>query len=169
LYAWRATTIGCVWVGVCASYVSVAPCEVRAPCCLQPIWLFRAGSWPSNDCNLCVQALGLSLGVFHVELKQTSRGPRLIEINCRMGGGPVRFVGVAPACPSEHVCACAHVRTCMCFLHTSQEGLCACVCVCQPCCAFLPLEMPACRAPFVTKWPHVALSCLSDKMAARGP
>eukprot|EP00983_Pelagomonas_calceolata_P106757 1159269-Pelagomonas_calceolata.AAC.6 len=37
-----------------------------------------------------VKALGLSMGVFHVELKQTSRGPRLIEINCRMGGGPVR-------------------------------------------------------------------------------
>ena len=33
---------------------------------------------------LCLQ------GVFHVELKYTSRGPRLIEINCRMGGGPVR-------------------------------------------------------------------------------
>lgn len=25
-----------------------------------------------------------------MELKYTSRGPRLIEINCRMGGGPVR-------------------------------------------------------------------------------
>ena len=29
-------------------------------------------------------------GVFHVELKYTSHGPRLIEVNCRMGGGPVR-------------------------------------------------------------------------------
>ena len=37
-----------------------------------------------------VHALGLTLGVFHVELKQTSRGARLIEVNCRMGGGPVR-------------------------------------------------------------------------------
>jgi carnosine synthase len=37
-----------------------------------------------------VQALGLSLGVFHVELKYTSRGARLIEVNARMGGGPVR-------------------------------------------------------------------------------
>lgn len=25
-----------------------------------------------------------------MELKFTSRGPRLIEVNCRMGGGPVR-------------------------------------------------------------------------------
>eukprot|EP00884_Botryococcus_braunii_P015539 jgi/Botrbrau1/2669/Bobra.0203s0016.1 len=37
-----------------------------------------------------VQCLGFELGVFHVELKYTSRGPRLIEVNCRMGGGPVR-------------------------------------------------------------------------------
>ena len=37
-----------------------------------------------------VHALGLTLGVFHAELKYTSRGPRLIEVNCRMGGGPVR-------------------------------------------------------------------------------
>ena len=37
-----------------------------------------------------VQALGFNSGVFHVECKYTSRGPRLIEVNCRMGGGPVR-------------------------------------------------------------------------------
>eukprot|EP01025_Chloroclados_australasicus_P044037 TRINITY_DN4742_c0_g2_i2.p1 TRINITY_DN4742_c0_g2~~TRINITY_DN4742_c0_g2_i2.p1 ORF type:complete len:618 (-),score=74.57 TRINITY_DN4742_c0_g2_i2:416-2269(-) len=37
-----------------------------------------------------VKAMGLRIGVFHVECKYTSRGPRLIEINCRMGGGPVR-------------------------------------------------------------------------------
>jgi hypothetical protein len=33
-------------------------------------------------------------GVFHVELKYTSRGPRLIEVNCRMGGGPVRITNL---------------------------------------------------------------------------
>jgi biotin carboxylase len=37
-----------------------------------------------------VQALGFVSGVFHVECKYTSRGARLIEVNCRMGGGPVR-------------------------------------------------------------------------------
>ncbi|KAG2443559.1 hypothetical protein HXX76_001911 [Chlamydomonas incerta] len=37
-----------------------------------------------------VQSLGFKLGVFHVECKYTSRGARLIEVNCRMGGGPVR-------------------------------------------------------------------------------
>jgi biotin carboxylase len=37
-----------------------------------------------------VQCLGFVSGVFHVEGKYTTRGPRLIEVNCRMGGGPVR-------------------------------------------------------------------------------
>jgi len=37
-----------------------------------------------------VQALGFPCGVFHVELKYTSNGPQLIEVNARMGGGPVR-------------------------------------------------------------------------------
>jgi hypothetical protein len=37
------------------------------------------------------KALGLQIGVFHVEGKYTSRGPRLIEVNCRM----VRLLGKA--------------------------------------------------------------------------
>jgi hypothetical protein len=36
-----------------------------------------------------VKALGLLDGVFHVECKYTSHGPQLIEVNARMGGGPV--------------------------------------------------------------------------------
>jgi hypothetical protein len=43
-----------------------------------------------------VESLGFQCGVFHVEGKYTSRGARLIEVNCRMGGGPVRWV------PSPH-------------------------------------------------------------------
>ncbi|EER05758.1 conserved hypothetical protein [Perkinsus marinus ATCC 50983] len=38
-----------------------------------------------------VKALGFDSGVFHVEAKYTSRGPRLIEVNARMGGGPVHL------------------------------------------------------------------------------
>merc|ERR1712039_1145883 len=37
-----------------------------------------------------VQALGFERGIFHVELKYTSTGPQLIEVNARMGGGPIR-------------------------------------------------------------------------------
>merc|ERR1712157_32064 len=37
-----------------------------------------------------VKALGFTAGVFHVECKYTSTGPQLIEVNARMGGGPVR-------------------------------------------------------------------------------
>jgi len=36
-----------------------------------------------------VKALGFTDGVFHVECKYTSIGPHLIEVNARMGGGPV--------------------------------------------------------------------------------
>jgi carnosine synthase len=39
-----------------------------------------------------VEACGFTAGVFHVELKYTSNGPQLIEVNARMGGGPVRLV-----------------------------------------------------------------------------
>jgi carnosine synthase len=41
-----------------------------------------------------VKCLGFTNGVFHVESKYTSRGPRLIEVNCRMGGGPVRTMNM---------------------------------------------------------------------------
>merc|ERR1712072_146735 len=38
-----------------------------------------------------LKALGLTSGVMHVELKYTTtNGPQLIEVNARMGGGPVR-------------------------------------------------------------------------------
>jgi biotin carboxylase len=36
-----------------------------------------------------VKALGFTDGIFHVECKYTSIGPQLIEVNARMGGGPV--------------------------------------------------------------------------------
>lgn len=36
-----------------------------------------------------VKALGFLDGIFHVECKYTSSGPQLIEVNARMGGGPV--------------------------------------------------------------------------------
>jgi len=36
-----------------------------------------------------VKALGFTSGVFHVECKATSKGPQLIEVNARMGGGQV--------------------------------------------------------------------------------
>lgn len=36
-----------------------------------------------------VKAIGFTDGIFHVECKYTSIGPHLIEVNARMGGGPV--------------------------------------------------------------------------------
>lgn len=59
-----------------------------------------------------VQCLGFVLGVFHVECKYTSRGPRLIEVNCRMGGGPVRDTNLivwGVDLVEEHLMACAGI------------------------------------------------------------
>ncbi len=39
-------------------------------------------------------ALGFENGCFHVEAKYTSRGPRIIEVNARMGGVSVRDVNL---------------------------------------------------------------------------
>jgi carnosine synthase len=44
---------------------------------------------------ITTKALGFRSGVFHIEGKMTSNGPRLIEVNCRMGGGPIRAVHLA--------------------------------------------------------------------------
>ena len=51
-------------------------------------------------------------GVFHVELKYTTRGPRLIEVNCRMGGGPVRNTNLlvwGVDLVEEHLLTCAGI------------------------------------------------------------
>ena len=39
--------------------------------------------------ELVLRVLGFTDGAFHVEVKYTSRGPRLIEVNARLGGGPI--------------------------------------------------------------------------------
>lgn len=41
-----------------------------------------------------VKALGFTDGIFHVECKYTSIGPHLIEVNARMGGGPVHVTNL---------------------------------------------------------------------------
>jgi len=38
-----------------------------------------------------LRALEFTQGAFHVELKYTSQGPRLIEVNARIGGGPIYY------------------------------------------------------------------------------
>ena len=42
--------------------------------------------------SIICDALGFNSGVFHIEGKLSPNGPRLIEVNCRMGGGPIRSV-----------------------------------------------------------------------------
>ncbi|MFM8428029.1 MAG: ATP-grasp domain-containing protein [Chloroflexota bacterium] len=69
----------------------------------QPTHLKEAGSQMPPDFPLdhqnemiefaerVLQALEFTNGAFHVEMKYTSNGPRLIEVNARIGGGPVYY------------------------------------------------------------------------------
>ena len=43
-------------------------------------------------CVETVQAFGFRCGVLHVEGKCTSRGPRIVEVNARMGGGRIHHI-----------------------------------------------------------------------------
>ncbi len=90
--------------------------------------------------DLCVRtalALGFRDGVLHAEAKDTSRGPRLLEMNARLGGGVIAdihrlvtgvdlveqqlllAVGI-PAVPIAHPKPAAGVTTV--FLHASHSG-----------------------------------------------
>jgi len=69
----------------------------------QPTHLKEAGSqmppdFPMDKQNEMIEfakrvlhALEFTNGAFHVEMKYTSNGPRLIEVNARIGGGPVYY------------------------------------------------------------------------------
>lgn len=82
-------------------------------------------------------ALGFREGVLHAEAKDTSRGPRLLEMNARLGGGVIADIhrlvaGVdlveqqlllavgLPAVPRAHPHPPAGVTTV--FLHASRSG-----------------------------------------------
>lgn len=56
------------------------------------------------------EALGWRVGVTHTEMRLTSRGPRLIEVNARLGGDLIPWLGWL----SRGVdCAAAHADACM--------------------------------------------------------
>jgi hypothetical protein len=74
------------------------------PCLLCPLPLPALAPAPA-----CPDPVPLSQGVFHVEGKYTSRGPRLIEVNCRMVSG-VGAAGSAPPSPPVRLPACLPAR-----------------------------------------------------------
>ena len=49
-------------------------------------------------CIRTALAFGFRMGVLHIEAKSTSRGPRIVEINARMGGGPIHLIVEAVWC-----------------------------------------------------------------------
>ena len=46
-------------------------------------------------CVKAARAFGFRSGVLHIEAKSTSKGPRIVEINARMGGGPIDLIVAA--------------------------------------------------------------------------
>ncbi len=73
------------------------------------------------------RAFGLTRGVLHVEGKCTSRGPRLVEVNARLGGGRIHEM-VRAVWDVDLVEA--HVRSCLDLppnLRASKKPLCAVV------------------------------------------
>jgi carnosine synthase len=43
-------------------------------------------------CVKAARAFGFHTGVVHIEAKSTSKGPRIVEINSRMGGGSIHLI-----------------------------------------------------------------------------
>eukprot|EP00915_Cephaloidophora_sp_WS-2016_P002241 GHVH01002992.1.p1 GENE.GHVH01002992.1~~GHVH01002992.1.p1 ORF type:complete len:474 (+),score=57.93 GHVH01002992.1:194-1615(+) len=88
----------------------------------------------------CCQAIGIRDGVVHVEMKYSSRdGPTLVELNPRIGGGPLysfhkRAFGVDLVCehllvlcgyPSNPPALETHAAVCSClFLYAPLDGVC---------------------------------------------
>jgi cysteine synthase A len=58
---------------------------VSFPSCFHPAEIDRITQVAAN----AISAIGFNFGVAHVELKVTSQGPRVIEINPRIGGDPI--------------------------------------------------------------------------------
>jgi carnosine synthase len=80
--------------------------------------------------KLCVGttlALGFRHGVFHVEAKYTSRGPRILEVNARMGGTAVRDLNLFVRevdLVTEHLLTTAGIPIRPCASDTPRCGVC---------------------------------------------
>lgn len=52
--------------------------------------------WPETEAmvHAAHRVLGVTHGVTHAEVKLTGRGPRLVELNCRLGGDLIPYLGL---------------------------------------------------------------------------
>ena len=90
-------------------------------------------------------------GVYHVELKQTSRGARLIEVNCRMVGGTQgRAQSAGPVLPGGRGCQLGGLTR-----QAAEQGL-----------AAQPAAPARCRPIPLSRACHAAASpCLPNRLA----
>jgi hypothetical protein len=82
----------CVFSSVSQNWPTAEPsCQATGPHC-PPDHRRRAVRALDAFAADAARAFGFRTGVLHIEAKSTSAGPRIVEIDARMGGGPVDLV-----------------------------------------------------------------------------
>jgi carnosine synthase len=79
----------CVFSSVSQNWPTAEPSFQETGLHLPPDHSPRAVRRMVDFCIEAAQAFGFATGVLHIEAKATSRGPRVVEINARMGGGRI--------------------------------------------------------------------------------
>jgi carnosine synthase len=79
----------CVFSSVSQNWPTAEPSFQEAGLHLPPDHDRKAVGRVVDLCVSTARAFGLHRGVLHIEAKATSRGPRIVEVNARMGGGRI--------------------------------------------------------------------------------
>src|SRR4029079_9967484 len=77
----------CVFSSVSQNWPTAEPSFQEAALHCPPDHDRKAVARVVDLCVATARAFGLHRGVLHIEAKATSRGPRIVEVNDRMGGG----------------------------------------------------------------------------------
>ena len=79
----------CAFASVSQNWPTLEPAFQETGLHCPPDHDHKAVSRLVEFCVATAQAFGLGEGVLHIEAKVTSRGPRIVEVNARMGGGRI--------------------------------------------------------------------------------
>jgi carnosine synthase len=82
----------CVFSSVSQNWPTAEPSFQETGLHCPPDHRRRAVRSLTEFCIRAAQAFAFRTGVLHIEAKSTSRGPRIVEINARMGGGPIHLI-----------------------------------------------------------------------------